>query len=536
MTSTFQKKILTATESYRKGDIDEAMKIFNFICTSTSFTNSQIVTALEELYNISENTRFTLSKHKECAPQNDALELIQKLRDILPHSKDKEQVANLLLLISSQTFLPAHERFMCITCLYNNCFIDLCYSAFSTFGKEEENPLSLRIDAGYYLFSSGNEEFKEIAKTLISSIACSGSLSDKDRYDIIMRFGSKSGIQTNTNFSKIKVAFDELFFRDLQLAFFFNQENDISYRTLSAQCLLSLESVENKRVIVSTLFDIASESQITNAKANIADVIMRLSDVQEEVEKAKEIIEELGYGHLLTKKGVEKTKTIYNNSQNAHEFVDQSSKIISRVYKEYALDKTYNRTFDDIKGDILNLMSLYKYDEERKEKIIKVLHRIYIDTAKFADEKLTLEEIFTCLWYKITILCQTHPDLDLRVLDEIADVDDACSSGHFTRLVSVLCEYDGSMTIDFSQQIIANAVARMQALIRDCDDEDIKCHIALAQSVLAEEEDEKVYNEFIESKKIVLREELFTEFVLGGFVNEKEFEDAFSKAIETWII
>lgn len=533
----FTTKVTKGINAYETGDVGGALKIFDFLCIPPTFPNEKILYALERLYNISEKIRFSLSKERNAAPQNDALDLVQKLRDILPHSNAKEEIADLLSKLST-SFLPPHEAFMCIVGLYNNCFIDLCYDAFVKFGIESSNPITLRTDAGCYLFSSGNETYKLRAKEIISEISKTKDLNSQARYDIIMRFGSKSGIQTQTNFSKIKVAFDEEFFQDLLVQYFRNEENEESYRILSAQNLLVLESVgeELREEVESVLFDIISCSQVTNTKANAADVIMRLSKNPVSITKAQEIIEDLGYGHLLTKKGVEKTRTLYNNSQNAHEFIDQSSRIISRLYKEYADDRSYNRTFDEIKGDILNLMGLYSYEEERKERIIKVLHRIYVDTATFTEDKLTLEEIFTCIWYKITKLSETHPELDLRVLEEIADVDDACSSGHFTRLVSVLCEYDGSMTINFTQQIIANALARMQVLIRDCEDENLRCHIALAQSVLSEEEDVIAYNAFITSTIPNLKEELREEFVGGGFVEEEEFEVAFKKASETWII
>ncbi len=501
------KKLEQAEEYIKSGEYDKGIALFDALCTNKVFRPKERLVSLEKFYSLYSFIKQYV-KHEEYAPQNDALDTVSKLRDSLPFFKgdERDDCIELLSLISSSKVFPSHEKLICIVSLYNNFALDICYSSFALFAKDTVNILTHRIDATHYLFASNDEYYVKEAQSIILEIIFDESLTSEYRYDIIFQFTSKSGISTLTNFSKIRVPYDEAFVYILQHNFFRNSRNGAVERILSAQHLLNMKgdtpTQEERDSIFGVLLEIANERENSdNTRASAADLVCRMGD-KSQIQKAKEIVVKLGYSALTRKVGVSKTKTLFNNAQNTHSFVEQAEKIIERIIAECG-ERGTSPSFDATRDDITNIMKLHEYSDEDKFNVSKALHRIALDEAMFTKYNVTLSEILCCLWVKVTELCIIHPEIDLRVVEELLDMNETCSSGHFTRLINVLSDFDSSYIIEYAEQITANAVARMNVRIRDCVDEDLRCKLAIAQTELADEEDKRK-QENIE-RRVILR-------------------------------
>src|SRR3546814_1467718 len=86
---------------------------------------------------------------------------------------------------------------------------------------------------------------------------------------------------------------------------------------------------EEKESIANTLLNISTDKDLDeNTRADAADVVLRYG-TYEQKDRAKSIILELGYGDIEEKSSgslMDRAKTIYNNSQNTHEFSDSVEK------------------------------------------------------------------------------------------------------------------------------------------------------------------------------------------------------------------
>jgi len=134
------------------------------------------------------------------------------------------------------------------------------------------------------------------------------------------------------------------------------------------------------------------------------------------------------------------------------------------------------------------------------------------------------------VWLRI----QQHKDserahLEQRLVEELVDMADTCSSGHSGRFINVLSVYDNTLQISWEDQIKSNIVGRLMARIKAVQDEDLQAKISLGMLEDAEEEDKKAYAEFIKKTLVDLRKELYSEFVSEGYIKKDQFEAAFKE-------
>ena len=171
-----------------------------------------------------------------------------------------------------------------------------------------------------------------------------------------------------------------------------------------------------------------------------------------------------------------------------------------------------------------------KYANLEKEKINKImssLERIMIDTAKY--ELLSMSDVLVLVWEYI---CQSeHRDeLEKRLLQELEEMDETCSTGHLSRILNILSGYFkvNTVKITFKDQLRSNIFARYTKLIK----------------LLPEDKQEKIQTEMTlndtNQKDTIkmflmdfnLEETLYKEFVSQGHMDVSEFYETYEKTIE----
>lgn len=540
----------------------EGLTIFNNLIMSNLSTSFRIKSIL------------TLSSF---APEQ-ALDKIARIRDLIPFLGDVEEKTydekrlereiQLLCNICEQPQINSHERLLCVICLFNNNYIDKCYPLFVHLLNDISVLIEYRIESARFLLYSDVEKYIKNAQDTILSIIDIKDYPSSYRYKTIVSFISTTGLATIINAERLNVSYDEHFLHKLQNKFFWNIENGIQERILSGQHILSMKSVEEseKDKIIEELLDIASnftieeninnefvnlddedeeqnlnmrEEFITNIKADAADVVSRLGNTEQK-KRATTIIHNLGFSNINGKKIknlVQKTKNAYNDKQNIHNTSINNS--IQDFIKDKLLkieDNEYIEPYSTVHSEISDLIYKSKLPPKNRTKAFKSLNRISIDTATFSKYELTSAEIFIYVWR----LIKKHPDIEKeelkkRLLDELIEASDTCSSGHANRLINVLSGYDFELKISWDDQLKSNITGRMQSRIEKMKDKDLQELVLLGMADDSEPDQRDAYLKYIVDNVVSLKKELYEEFVENGYIKEEEFLKYFEIGIQELI-
>lgn len=298
--------------------------------------------------------------------------------------------------------------------------------------------------------------------------------------------------------------------------FFFNFEkfhSPLLYRILSAQYIITqfpvgtydLDSVQN--FLISTASD---ENTEINYRAECADILDRTG-----YGTAKEIGTQIiiTLGELYTDN---KKKTIYTNAQNVHDH-SITKQVIDTLRNLIKLTTT-TRNSEEVYNCVIE-----KCDNDKKDAIIETFQRILIDTARY--EGLPMSEIMMLVWEKIAT-SENRIELEKRLIDEIYEMHKTCSTGHLSRLINVLSGFFTDIKpiqISYKEQLRSNVFARYTACIRS----------------LGSHEQEEIANEMTSENKPFItdfifsyspNDELYEEFVEGGYMSREEFDEIFKKS------
>lgn len=479
-------------------------------------------------------------------------EMLIRIRDMIPFCKGQEQnrLVRLLVLICKNPGIDSHERSITATTLYNHAFLNICFDCFEAIAVDKTVLVKYRIEACRYLFGSEIEINKEIAQECLIEILEDMALPSDYRYKTITGFISKTGFSTYLNAQKIKIPYDEEFVYGLQTRFFYENQNGVRERILSGQHMLTMDCIDNeeREKIINILLGIAENTSYDeNTRADAADVVLRLG-TKDQIEKARTLITNLGFSALGKgdKKNIlDNVKTIYSNSQNIHDekIAECVGKFIEKLVKENAKARPYH----EIQQEVVNLLKdrtkqenqdgTPLLDNKKKFAALSALNRVSIDTATFTKYNISISEVFVHVWLKIL----THPEntdvrkmLEDRLIEELVEMGDTCSSGHAGRFVNVLASVDADLQISYESQIAANLAGRINARIRDISDSDLRASISMGMLSDAEEEDITTFKNFLSTTLTELHDELYKEFVGEKYISKEEFEKFYTSAAKQW--
>lgn len=539
------KKVLEAEKLAKKPDVppktteekneankrmDAALKIYKELCLSTNLGPNDKIEVLVSLL--------------EFIP-DEGREMMIRWRDMLPFIKGEEQtnLVKLLTLICSCPSIDSHERSITAVTLYNQVFLNVCFSCFEAIAVDKSALVKYRIDACRYLVGSDVQENKEIAQECLIEIIEDLGLPSDFRYNIIAGFISKTGLSTFLNVSKIKVPYDEDFVYGLQNTFFYEQKNGVRERILSGQHILDMSEAcvgsDEKIAVGNILLDFARDTtHEENIRADAADVVLRLG-TSEQISTARDIITNLGYSAIsgTGKKSslMDHVKTIYNNSQNMHD--EKITESVSKFIEKMINDRTVTvKPFHEIQNDVTKMIKSKGLESTKRYAAFKALNRVSIDTATFTRYKITISEIFVHVWTRIQKYdADTRLMLENRLVEELVEMGDTCSSGHSGRFVNVLSAVDSQLAIGYDSQITANLAGRINARVRDIPDSDLRASVAAGMLPDANEEDQAAYKTFILGTLKDLYCEMYQEFVSEKYITAEEFDKYFLAAKKEWM-
>ena len=519
----------------------------------------------------------------------EGLEMLIRLRDILgfvSSQKLAQETATLLKLVACDLKAAGgHERVLTALTLYNRSFIDEAFAAFLKISGESDVPFEYRVECCRYLFSTNDDRNVEFAQeclleiighpgfstqTILSSVSSTErnedgvevvtgvtavektittekSPSSSVRYDIISTFISSRGVRTLFNWKKIPVIYDETFVYGLQAAFFAETRNGVRERILSGAHILSMSEanvdIEEKNRVVEILLGLTRDSTLdANIRGDAADAVLHGGDRKQRVE-ARRLLGELGFSGVdrNSKFITSRTKTVYNNEQNVHD--ESIAESVTRFIEVMvASDDIGKMNYESVSEEIVKLLDSpegLKGPNRKADKIkaLGALKRVERDTATFSSYSVTIAEILVHVWLRI-ISYASEPEVEAtlkqRLIEELLEMGETCSSGHCARFINVLSAVDPQISISFESQIQANLAGRINAKIRNIPDPELADQINTGMMAESEPEDREAYLRFVANAIAEIEIELRKEFVGDSYISDVEFTEFFGRAREEW--
>ena len=451
---------------------------------------------------------------------------------------------NLLKEISLTHSIDVNIRLECGRVIYDDDK-ELGYECFNSICNDiGELPIPLQIDVVkilletekyyytvfkrmQYILTNKNIECEYRYKTL-QSIQNSQSESLKKTVDF--KNSQSESLKETGDFKNSQPTPLESFIIECYLTFFRDNNTYTVYKILSAQYILQKMSLNIKEV-EDTIKSFCLDNTLDyNLRADSADLLLRLGSEESKL-VGRDIITLLG-------RNPDGISTVYNNRQNVHD--DNIEKSIKKFILYLSSIRTETRngefiTFEDCVGEIDEIINKVEELQIKKDTINGSLLRISIDQTIYEGGQ-TLKSIFTKVW-RLILSHSFSEILKGRMIEELIDMGNTCSSGHLSRIVNVLCgfEIEGqtfNIDIGWKKQIQSNLIARLTKCIKDIQDEDTRDTILDEMGTSGDIITKKNLSKFFRDNLLPIRDELYKEFVDGKYITSDEFEEHFRSAIE----
>lgn len=304
------------------------------------------------------------------------------------------------------------------------------------------------------------------------------------------------------------------------LRFVESHHNHLVYRVICCQymfqkCEAPLHIFANEFLLhIASLPDVSED-----IRADACDILLAYG-TPENVENARLILFVLGGGERAR-------HNIFKNSQNVHNHaVEESVEKMIEYISTFVPRTVSPYTFEKAKDDLTELIKT-EPDEAKRTILESAMVRITIDRAIYGRLHLSLAHIIAKMWTYI----QDSPhrdELQKRLLEELIDSNNKCSSGYVSRIVNTLSGFgDMSLQISFEDQIITVLETRLNAEIMNDENSDT----ILDEMTLPVRFFEKrgTFLKFFRTHISRIREEMYEEF--KEYVNTYDYDMYFRKAI-----
>lgn len=269
---------------------------------------------------------------------------------------------------------------------------------------------------------------------------------------------------------------------------FFLEEPNSAYRVIAAQYMFEVcePSDDRKAELDRSLLVIVDDVELAeDVRADACDVLLQYGSDETRV-TARTALFVLGGGDRVR-------NNIFRNAQNVHvRSIEESvEKIVNYLSGYYPSRVEVYTDFDLVKTEILEIFpeedATSDTDEktdatpkktDEKNSVEGALLRISIDRAVYGHSNMTLVTLLCKLWTYIQDSEHTT-ELHRRLIEELTESNNKCSTGYASRLVNTLSGFDEKMsvTISYEDEIVANVEARLNSAIQKIESEDIRAEI-----------------------------------------------------------
>ena len=458
---------------------------------------------------------------------------LSRVRDALKHTSGKELIATqeFISQVALDETIPSRIRTETAVFLFNSSFFHLCYPAFEKICLDESTEVEWQVEAARFLYVSGDFRCREISQGVILGIIDSDSYPSEYKYRVIASFIRKTGVASFFN-GLVRTTVDINFIHGLQTTFFFNAANSPSERILSGQWILQNATEDEEKTEISMLLEKISSNEAlpVSTRADAADVLINLG-FPEEVKTAAM--------QLITALGDEGGGHVFSNSQNVHHAAIAES-VESFIFKLVAESEDVIPEFKDVFPEVTRLVKTSALPEDSRKAAYRALNRLSVDSATYTRLRVPICDIFVHVWVRIQNWEKEaeRAELEKRLVEELIEMAETCSSGHAARLINALATYDFQLRIGFDDQVASNISGRMDARTRKLLEEDPDGMDAEALSLglmtdgTTEQRERilKVWGGWLKE----IYAEMHKEFVGGGYLAKSDFESLFRAHSFRW--
>jgi hypothetical protein len=372
-------------------------------------------------------------------------------------------------------------------------------------------PTPIRVETILYLMKNDTDEYKEESRQYFCEIVNDIHIESLYRFKLIQRL---------ENHFK-----NELFYyyaNESSRSFVDSKFNHISYRVICCQYILQ-KCEEYLHIFANDfLLHVASQPNIDeDIRADACDILLAYG-TPENVENARLILFVLGGGERAR-------NNIFKNSQNVHnQSVEESVEKLIEFISTFVPKSGNSYTFDKAKEEIEEQIVL-ETNKDKHEILKQAIIRITIDRAIYGRLHLTLANIITKMWTYIQD-SEHKEELQKRLLEELIDSHNKCSSGYVSRIVNTISGFgEMSLQISFEDQIITVLETRLNAKIMDEDEKD--SDLILEEMTLPVRFFDKRGNflKFFRTHISKIREDMYLEF--KDYITDQDYDLFFRKAI-----
>lgn len=296
---------------------------------------------------------------------------------------------------------------------------------------------------------------------------------------------------------------------------YINMIDDYRYKIYTLQLFLAYRTNMNSDDLnkcQNYLSDISKNETLNeNTRADACDVLLQMGD-KEYSDFASDMLIKLGTNSTLE-------KTIYNNSQNVHnKTIEQGALNIILKLKEkfqsneYKTIESYNKWNDYL-------------SQENDPVINKALQRISIDHTIFRNlPNTSLRDIF-CLCCEYIEQSEYKSELYKRLVEELKEMHDTCSSGFLTRFANVFSGFENfHLNISVEDDFVTKFSNKINKYIQQSEN-----YIDILSSMTCVKyEDKLVFLQFLRKHISDIREDLKIEY---KDMDETDFDLYFKKCM-----
>ena len=156
---------------------------------------------------------------------------------------------------------------------------------------------------------------------------------------------------------------------------------------------------------------------------------------------------------------VQEDAEIYKSSQNVH--LSKINDVVMAKLELLEKDKVPDETYYSIMGKFIEEITqanlVNEDDEDIVRAIVRSITRISTDASRFDTVSLSLAQIFQRVFYRIMRSKDNKEELLRRMIEELVDTAEFCSTGYASRLVNILSGFDD---VDLQVKFQADNVKR----------------------------------------------------------------------------
>ncbi len=268
-----------------------------------------------------------------------------------------------------------------------------------------------------------------------------------------------------------------------------------------------------------------NKSYSNNIRSICADLLFNHSHSQKFKQIGAQTIEMLGMEGS-------KTKSLYDNSQNAHniKIVKSTENALLKLSKNYVAKRHIGDLFDTILET--SQSTQHRFTQEQIEDIRCNFVNLLTDTTRYAS--FFIVDVILMVDAQIQqFKPQTQTELYKRMCEEIVEMKGICSSGLVTRLINILSGFYQSddqqhpiLQIDFESQLYSNIIARLNHSLKQQPEEN---QTQIFDEMTDEDSDKDYLLEFVEHHGPI--SDLEIEFVESSLIPKQQFDSIYEKAI-----